>query len=349
MSNPALWAFAALLALASPTRAQERVTLVAGGGAGGEGSPALDVKLTSPFGVAHTPTGQLIIVEYASQLRAIDADGKVVTLAGDGKPGDAGDGGPAKAAKLNAPHAVAVGADGTIYLADTYNHRIRQIDPKTGVISTFAGGDKGFAGDGGTADKAQFNELYCIALTPDKARMVVTDLGNRRIRMIDMKSRIVTTIAGNGAKGVPADGAAAIDAPLVDPRAAAMDAKGNLYLLERAGHALRVVDPAGKIRTLVAGPKEPKGPRTLSGPKHLCIDAADNVIIADTDNHRVVKWLATDAKLVPVAGTGAKGDAGIGGPPDKVGLNQPHGVYVDAAGVLYISDSMNNRVLRVER
>jgi sugar lactone lactonase YvrE len=120
--------------------------------------------------------------------------------------------------------------------------------------------------------------------------MVVTDLDNRRVRVIEMKSGVVSALAGNGEKGVPADGAEAAKAPLVDPRAATMDSKGNVYVLERNGNALRVVDAAsGRIRTLIAGPREAKGPKTLSGPKHLCIDRDDNVIIADTDNHRMVK------------------------------------------------------------
>jgi sugar lactone lactonase YvrE len=335
--------------LAAPARA-DKVVLVAGGGAGGAGSPALEAKLAQPFGVLFDPAGRLVIVEYASGLRAIDTAGKLVTLAGDGKPGDAGDGGPATAAKLRQPHAIAVGPDKALYVADTYNHRIRRIDPATGVITTFAGGAQGFGGDGGPADKAQFSELYCIAMTPTGDRMIVTDLGNRRIRAIDMKTKIVTTIAGNGQKGVPADGATATEAPLVDPRAATMDSKGNLYLLERAGHALRMVDASGKVKTLVAGPKESKGPRTLSGPKHLCIDPKDDsVIIADTDNHRVVRWSPSEQKLIPIAGTGKKGTDGVGGPAAQVQLNQPHGVYVDAQGRLYISDSMNNRVLRVEQ
>jgi sugar lactone lactonase YvrE len=179
--------------------------------------------------------------------------------------------------------------------------------------------------------------------------MVVTDLDNRRIRVIDMKTGIVSAVAGNGEKGAPKDGAQAAKAPLVDPRAATMDSKGNIYLLERGGHALRVVDPAGRIKTLIAGPKDAKAPRTLNGPKHLCIDREDNIMIADTDNHRIVKWLPREEKLIVVAGTGVKGTDGIGGPPEKLQLNQPHGVYLDATGTLYICDSMNGRVLRIEK
>jgi len=296
--------------------------------------------LAEPFGVAFDAKGNLLIIEYTSSLRAITPAGEIVTLCGDGTKGDAGDGGPAKSAKLNAPHALAVGADGVVYVADSLNHRVRAIDPKTGIITTFAGTTKGYSGDGGPATKAQFSGIYCISFNPAKDKMVVTDLENRRVRVIDMKSGVVSLVAGNGKKGVPEDGAVAINAPLVDPRAATMDAKGNVYLLERGGHALRVVDPAGKIHTLIP-------PGTIKGPKHLCVDRAGDVIIADTDNHRIVKWLAAEGKLVPLAGTGKKGSAGVGGPPDKLEMNQPHGVYLDGKGELYISDSMNNRVLRI--
>jgi DNA-binding beta-propeller fold protein YncE len=296
--------------------------------------------LAEPFGVAFDAKGNLLIIEYTSSLRALTPAGKVVTLCGDGIKGDGGDGGPATKAKLNLPHAVAVGADGVVYVADSLNHRVRAIDPKTKVISTFAGTSKGYAGDGGPAAQARFSGIYCISFNPAKDKMVVTDLENRRVRVIDMTSGIVSLVAGNGKKGVPPDGAVATDAPLVDPRAATMDAKGNVYLLERGGHALRVVDAAGKIRTLIP-------PGTIKGPKHLCVDRNDDVIIADTDNHRIVKWLATEGKLVPLAGTGKKGAAGVGGPPGKLEMNQPHGVYLDPKGALYISDSMNNRVLRI--
>ena len=296
--------------------------------------------LASPFGVEFDSKGNLLIIEYTSSLRALTPAGKLITLCGDGTKGDGGDGGPAAAARLNGPHAIAVGADGVVYIADSLNHRVRAIDPATGVIRTFAGTSKGYSGDGGPAAKAQFSGIYCIGFNPAKDRMVVTDLGNRRVRVIDMKSGVVSLVAGNGRKGVPADGAVATEAPLVDPRAATMDSKGNVYLLERGGHALRVVDPAGKIRTLVP-------PGTIKGPKHLCVDRNDDVIVADTDNHRIVKWSAAGGKLAPLVGTGKKGTAGVGGPADQLEMNQPHGVYLDPKGALYIADSMNNRVLRI--
>src|SRR5262249_49025398 len=179
---------------------------------------------------------------------------------------------------------------------------------------------------------------------------------NRRIRVVDLKTGIVHTVAGNGQRGVPQDGSDARSAPLVDPRAVAADRKGNVYILERSGHALRVVDADGKIRTVVgtgkAGATGDGGDArkaTLNGPKHLGIDAEDNVLIADTENHVIRKYLPREGTIVRVAGTGKKGMAGLGGDPLKAELNQPHGVTVHASGMLYIADSSNNRVLRIER
>ena len=150
--------------------------------------------------------------------------------------------------------------------------------------------------------------------------MYLADLDNRRIRMIDLKTNVITTVAGNGAKGVPKDGSEATTAPLVDPRAVAVDSKGNVYVLERAGNALRVVDAAGKIRTVVGtGAKGATGDggnalkATLNGPKHLCIDRAGNVLIADTENHLIRKYLPAEGKIVRVAGSGKKGPAASAG------------------------------------
>ena len=131
-------------------------------------------------------------------------------------------------------------------------------------------------------------------------------------------------MAGNGKKGVPADGDVARSAPLVDPRAVAIDGRGNLYILERGGHALRVVDRSGKIRT-VAGTGKPGDSgdggdarqARLNGPKHLCVDPEGNVLIADTENHRVRIYRPGDGTIDSVAGTGRKGTKGLGGPASR--------------------------------
>src|SRR6185295_9574409 len=107
-------------------------------------------------------------------------------------------------------------------------------------------------GDGGPARNATFNQLYALDLNQANDKIYITDLRNRRIRLLDLKSGVVTTIAGNGHEGVPADGAVAINSPLVDPRATAVDSRGNVYILERGGNALRVLDRQGRIRTVIA-------------------------------------------------------------------------------------------------
>jgi streptogramin lyase len=158
-------------------------------------------------------------------------------------------------------------------------------------------------------------------------------------------------------KGVPADGARAIAAPLVDPRAVIADRRGRVYILERSGHALRVVEQDGSIKTVVGesgrsgntGDDGPARVATLNGPKHLCEDRDGSILIADTENHVVRRYDPRDGRITRVAGTGRQGSQGVGGLPLAVELHQPHGVFVHPNGDLFISDSGNHRVLKVER
>jgi DNA-binding beta-propeller fold protein YncE len=337
-------------------RAAERLVLVAGGGSGGDGSPALEAKLQAPFGVDSDKAGNLYVVELSGgRLLKVDSRGILTVLAGTGEKGDGGDGGPATRAQFNGPHSLAVAPDGGVYVADTWNNRVRKIDTRTGTITPVIGtGTKGFSGDDGPASKAQFGGIYCVAFDAKGERLYLADLDNRRVRAVDVRTGVVTPVAGNGQKGVPPDGAEARSAPLIDPRAVAVDPRGNVYILERGGHALRVVDPAGKIRTVVGTGKPGQDGdggdarrATLNGPKHLCIDREGHVLIADTENHLIRKYLPAEGKIVRVAGTGRKGTAGLGGDPLRAELSQPHGVYVDHSGTVYIADSGNNRVLKV--
>lgn len=335
--------------------AAERIVLVAGGGTNAVGS-AKEAELVAPFGIDFDKTGTAFLVELAGgRVLKIDAQGVLSTVGGAEEKGNGGDGGPAKDARFNGMHSLAIGPDGTVYLADTWNNRVRTYDPESGKMAAFAGtGEKGFSGDGGPALQAKFGGIYSVAFDAAGKNMVLADLDNRRVRKIELASGIVTTVAGNGEKGVPADGADAAKSPLVDPRAACFDSKGNIYVLERSGHALRAVSPDGKIRTVAgtgkAGATGDGGDAlkaTLNGPKHLCADKEDNIIIADTENHLIRKYLPKEGKIIRLAGSGKKGTGGIDGPPLAVELHQPHGVYLHSSGELYIVDSSNNRVLKI--
>jgi len=348
-----------LLILACPSAARaDKLVVVAGGGSAEQGKPATECKLVEPFGVDFDKAGNTYIVELSGgRVLKVDGKGVLSVFAGTGQKGDGGDGGPAAKAQFNGLHSLVSAANGDIYLADTWNHKVRKIDAKAGTISTIAGtGKKGFSGDGGPALKAEFGGIYCVALDAKGEKLYLADLDNKRIRVVQLDTGVVTSVAGNGKAGVPLDGAVAREAPLVDPRAVAVDAKGNVYILERGGHALRVVDAAGKIRTVAGtgtsgatGDGGDAKQATLNGPKHLCIDRDGSVIIADAENNLIRRYLPADGKIVRVAGTGTKGSAGINGPPDKAELARPHGVFVHPSGTLYIVDSYNHRVLKIER
>jgi DNA-binding beta-propeller fold protein YncE len=333
-----------------------RLELVAGGGTGGDGASADRAKLVSPFGVGFDADGTMFFVEMTgNKLRKIGPDGLVTTVVGMGRTKNGRDEPLTARVTLNGPHSLAVARNGEVYVADTWNNRVLKIDARSASYTNVAGtGRKGFSGDGGPATEAEFGGIYCLALDEAGQTLDLADLDNRRIRRVDLKSGTVSTVAGNGKKGVPADGDEARSAPLVDPRAVAVDSRSNLYILERSGNALRVVDRSGKIRTVAgtgkAGDSGDSGDARraqLNGPKHLCVDPAGNVLIADTENHRIRIYRPDDGTIRGVAGTGRKGAKGLGGPPADAELSQPHGVTVGPSGILFISDSSNDRIVKI--
>jgi len=346
-------------ALALPNQAHaDQLVLVAGGGNAKENVPATQAKLNGPFGIDFDKNGNAYVVEMiGARVLRIDGKGILTVVAGNGKKGDSGDNGPATEAAFNGMHSLAMSPDGFLYLADTWNGRVRRIDLKSGTITAFAGsGINGYGGDGGPALKADFTGIYSIAFNHTGTKLYLADLENRRIRVIDMKTGNVNLVAGNGKKGISEDGADAKNSPLVDPRAVTVDRQGNVYILERGGNALRVVDPQGKMHTVAGtgkagsslGDGEPFKAQ-LNSPKHLCVDLQDNVIIADSGNHRILKYAPKEKKIILIAGTGKKSDSGNGGPALEVSMNEPHGVFVHPSGTLYIVDSNNNRVFRLEK
>lgn len=349
-----------ILVVACPQKLRaDSLVLVAGGGTNlAEGIRGTEAKLNTPFGVDFDRAGNLYFVELnGHRVGRVDVRGRFTILAGSGTKGDDGDDGPALKAHFNGPHNLAMAPHDDIYVADTWNNRVRKIEARTRRISTVAGtGERGFSGDGGPATQSKLGNIYCASLDPRAEHLYLADLDNRRIRAVDLKTGIVRTVAGSGERGVPKDGEDAVRVPLVDPRAVAVNAKGEVYILERSGNALRVVDREGKIRTVVGtGEKGASGDEgdarlaTLNGPKHLCFDLEGNVIIADTENHLIRKYLPREGTIVRAAGNGKKGTNGLNGPPAEAELNQPHGVYVHRDGTLYISDSSNHRIVKIQR
>ncbi len=338
---------------ALPARA-ETLSLFAGGGTKTEGA-ATGVQLKEPFGLEFAPDGSAVIVEMEGGQRVwrVGTDGQARVIAGTGAKGFAGDGGPALQAQFNGIHNLAILPTGDILLADTWNQRVRKIDAKTGVITTVLGtGKKGFGGDGGPAEKADFGMIIQIALDAKAENLYLADIENHRIRRWNLAKNRVETVAGDGKKGVPKSGGKATSEPLVDPRAVVPDSLGGFYILERSGNALRYVDKAGRITTVAgtgkAGNTGDDGPAlsaTLNGPKHLCMDLDGTVIIADAENHVIRRYSPKDGRITRLAGTGQKGAGPAGKDPLSTALARPHGVTVAKDGTLYITDTYNARVL----
>lgn len=338
-----------------PDAFADRVVLVAGGGTdAGTTSPlpATRARLSNPFGIDFDAAGNLYFVEMTgNRVRQLAPDRMLRVIAGTGEKG-ARDGN-ASDAQFNGPHNLAVSGN-QMFLADTWNNQVRVLDTQAGTVTRLYGtGGKGYSGDGGPALNAQFGGIYCVSVGLD-GNIYLADLDNSRIRMVTPASGLVRTVAGNGSKGIPAGGAIAVEAPLNDPRAVIADARGRIYILERSGNSLRLVDTNGTIRTVVGtGMKGNSGDggdarlATLNGPKHLCFDRDGNVIIADTENHVIRQFRPRDGTIVRLVGTGNRGTNGLGGDPLALELNQPHGVYVHPDGTLYIADSSNHRVLKV--
>lgn len=330
----------ALLLFPLFARAIEVTTLI-------ESSPQHPID--NPFAAEFHTDGSLYFVTYGGdRVFKLSSEGQLTHLAGTFRQhGYTGDGGRATAATFNRLHNLAIATDGSIYLSDTFNHSGRRIDPETGIVTTFAGnGTRGFAGKTGDAKDAIFNEFYCVTFDQDRRDLFVTDLKNQRVRAIDTTTGKIRTVAGNGNKAHPQDGEKATAQPMLDPRAAAPDYQGNLYILSRGGHSLYRVSADGKIASVAGTGKKgqsdgPARASAMNGPKHLCVDPADGktMLIVDTENHRIVRFDPDKATLTTVLG----GRNQIGGTT----LARPHGVYVHPDGSMIVADSENHRIIKV--
>jgi sugar lactone lactonase YvrE len=338
---------AAVVFAVAPACAQSIETIAGDGIAGRSGG-----KIDQPFGLAIGPDGKLYFCEVGNhRISRLDLKSHAIqTVAGTGQKGNAGDGGPAKDAQMDEPYEIAFDPAGDLFFCDRTNHVVRRISRKTGFIETVAGtGKEGYAGDNGPAASAQFRQPHSIAFAPD-GHLLICDILNFRIRSFDLRTGTITTWAGTGARGNAEDGATITGTPLDGPRALAIDQAGNFYLALREGNAIYRMDvKQGRMyRFAGTGEKGYSGDggeaRTakLSGPKGVACGPDGSLYIADTENH-AIRRVDSKGVISTVAGTGERGD-GPDGDPLRSKLARPHGVFVDSAGVLYISDTENHRV-----
>ena len=322
-------------------------------GFSGDGGPATQAKMNGPFGVVRGPDGCLYVCDtYNHCMRKIDAKGIVSTVAGlGGKKGYKGDGGVATKALLNEPYEVRFDKAGDMYFVEMMNHVIRKVDMKSGKISTIAGtGEQGFSGDGGAAKNARFNRPHSIQFGPE-GNLYVCDIGNHRIRKIDMKSGRISTFSGTGKKEKTIDGGKISKVHLKGPRA--IDVVGNtMWLALREGNAVyRLELDKGTIHHVAGTGKKgftgnggPAKQATLSGPKGIAVGPKGNIYLADTESHTVRMIDLKTGKLELIAGDGKKGDGPEGQDPKKCRMDRLHGVYVDKDGAIYVGDTNTHRI-----
>jgi uncharacterized protein (TIGR03437 family) len=282
--------------------------------------------------------------------------GVISTVAGNGTNAYSGDGGPATSASLR-PNGLTLDSAGNIYIADVSKSVIRKVST-AGIISTVAGfADEKtqFSGDGGPATSAS---IYIAAnhngLAVDSAgNLYIADDGHQRVRKVDTQG-IITTVAGNGHQGFSGDGGAATDAQLFRPSAVAIDSAGNLYIADMLNSRVRKVNTDGVISTIAGngaiGYSGDGGPATSAAmfePTGIALDSAGNVYIAD-QNAYVIRKVNTAGIISTVAGSGAFGFSGDGGPATSAELSGPYDIAVDSGGNLYIADHNNHRVRKVD-
>ncbi len=338
-------------ATTSPSTSIPTITTIAGIGTAGDSGDndlATSAQLNYPIGVAVDSVGSLYIADSSNhRVRKVTAGG-ITTVAGTGAAGDSGDNDLATSAQLNNPQGVAVDSVGSLYIADSSNHRVRKVTG--GGITTVAGtGAAGDSGDNGLATSAQLN--YPIGVAVDSAgSLYIAEWSNHRVRKVTAGR--ITTVAGTGAAGDSGDNGPATSAQLNNPQGLAVDSAGSLYITDSSNHRVRKVT-AGRITTVAgtgaAGDSGDKGPATsaqLDNPTGVVVDSAGSLYIADCNNHRVRK-VTGDGVITTVAGTGTAEDSGDKGPATSAQLNYPIGVAVDSAGSLYISEWSNHRVRKV--
>jgi sugar lactone lactonase YvrE len=336
------------------------IETVAGNGQRGDlpmpAGAALQLPVDQPFGVETGPDGALYITSIGQHrvLRVDTRTGELTSVAGSGRAGFDGDGGPATEALLNEPYEVRFDSTGHyMYFVEMKNHLIRRVDLHTGVISTIAGStQEGYAGDGAAAKDAQFSQPHSIALD-DRGNLYVADIGNHRIRCIDLAAGTIRTIIGDGQKKLPQDGKPAAGQSIFGPRALHVVDR-TLWIGLREGNSIWRLDLDTGIIHHVAGTGK-KGysgdggkplAATFNGPKGIVATKEGVVYIVDAENQVVRRLDSHRNQLSTITGGGpqAAGFAVERGPAREAKIDHPHGIGLAPDGNLYLGDTNNHRV-----
>lgn len=283
------------------------------------------------------------------------ADWIIETVAGTGKQGFSGDGGPAIKAELDNPFGIVRGPDGAFYYCEYTGQRIRRIG-KDGVITTIAGtGAVGFSGDGGPALQATFNKPHELRFDA-AGDLYIVDMVNHAVRKIDMKSGILTTIAGTGQPGYSGDGGPAVKAQFKQPHSIQFGPEGDLYVCDIGNHVIRRIDmKTGTISTFAGTGKAGDTPdgspiegTPLKGPRSLDFDKDGNLWLATREGNQVFKFDLKAGKIHHIAGTGKSGFTGHGGPALEATLSGPKGISVDADGNVWLADCESHSIRMID-
>ena len=353
-------------------------------GSNGDGGDAKLAMLNEPKDVTIDSNGCLYIADSENNLiRFVSSNGSISTIAGSTDPSETeedkelgeteykrvldtvsrksgmkteliGDNGPATSANLRFPSAIAVDQEGNIYISDTYNHRVRKLNRKNGVITTIAGnGDDGFSGDNGPATEASLSEPTGITVDRE-GNIYIADLRNNKIRVVERATGIIKTFAGNGDVYFSGDGGPAVNASISGPSGLVLDKNENMFIADTFNNVIRRVDANTGIITTVAGDgdrfkinKKETTANSLARPHSIALDSKGNIYTTDSDNHLVRKIDENSGEITIVAGNGKTGFSTDGTPAENAALNYPFGMAIDSQDNIYVADTFNHRIRKI--